>query len=194
MFKKGKPQPSDDIKVIICIDMDAYYAQAEARRLKLDNSLPLAVKQWTVLIAVNYAARARGVIKNFTLAKDAKNICPEIILPHVDTIHIGENGEMIESTLEDKFKEHDRLNEKVSLRWYRSESYRILDVLKTHVDFIERASIDEMFFDVSDRVLDLMNKGEYDRRWCGKILGSDSEYETGYIPTDAQEIALMIGI
>ena len=50
-------------RVFILLDADAFYAQVEAQRLGLPASVPLAVRQWDGLIAVNYAARACGVTR-----------------------------------------------------------------------------------------------------------------------------------
>jgi hypothetical protein len=51
-------------RVVIHVDMDCFYAQVEHRRLKIPNSQPLAVQQWDGLIAVNYAARAKGITRH----------------------------------------------------------------------------------------------------------------------------------
>ena len=51
-------------RVVIHVDMDCFYAQVEHRRLKVPLSQPLAVQQWEGLIAVNYAARAKGVTRH----------------------------------------------------------------------------------------------------------------------------------
>ena len=50
-------------RVIIHVDMDCFYAQVEHRRLEIPLSQPLAVQQWEGLIAVNYAARSKGVTR-----------------------------------------------------------------------------------------------------------------------------------
>jgi nucleotidyltransferase/DNA polymerase involved in DNA repair len=94
-------------RVVIHVDMDCFYAQVEHRRLKIPNSQPLAVQQWDGLIAVNYAARAKGVTRHMRvqacpfmpihhrmrddclgppLAQDAKKACPELVLVHVEVI------------------------------------------------------------------------------------------------------------
>ena len=41
-------------RVVIHLDLDCFYAQVEAKRLGIDPSVPLAVQQWSGLIAVNY--------------------------------------------------------------------------------------------------------------------------------------------
>ena len=48
-------------RVVIHLDLDCFYAQVEAKRLGIDGSVPLAVQQWSGLIAVNYPARHKGV-------------------------------------------------------------------------------------------------------------------------------------
>ena len=77
--------PSHAQRVIIHLDLDAFYAQVEVRRLGLDPSKPLAVQQWHGLIAVNYPARAAGLSKMSSLEVAAKT-CPQLTLVHVETI------------------------------------------------------------------------------------------------------------
>ena len=48
-------------RVIIHADLDAFYAQVEAKRLNLDSTVPLGVQQHNMLIAVSYSARPFGV-------------------------------------------------------------------------------------------------------------------------------------
>lgn len=53
-----------DSRVIIHVDMDAFYAQVEQKRLGLDASVPLAVQQWNgacacVLVCVLARLRVR---------------------------------------------------------------------------------------------------------------------------------------
>ena len=77
-------------RVVIHLDLDCFYAQVEARRLGVDGtSIPMAVQQWSGLIAVNYPARACGVKRHHTVA-EAKKLCPEIVLVHVETL--GRDG------------------------------------------------------------------------------------------------------
>eukprot|EP00741_Cyanophora_paradoxa_P000254 tig00000402_g246.t1 len=132
------------------------YAQVEAKRLNLDPSIPLAVRQWDGLIAVNYAARAKGVAR-FCSIEQAKELCPDIVLVHVETIGNnpggGEGGET------------SRLSQKACLERYRRASQEIFDVfarnLSSHTP-IEKASIDEAYMDVSAEVDEaLLNLGAH---------------------------------
>ncbi|KAJ2451939.1 N-acetyltransferase eso1 [Coemansia sp. RSA 2424] len=59
-----RPLVADELarsRAIIHIDLDCFYCQVEQLRLGIGPDVPLAVQQWQGLIAVNYAARARGV-------------------------------------------------------------------------------------------------------------------------------------
>jgi len=71
--------------VILHVDLDAFYAQVEARRLGLDPGTPIAVQQWDGLIAVNYPAKALGITRHMRVA-EAKQKCPALTLVHVETI------------------------------------------------------------------------------------------------------------
>jgi DNA polymerase eta len=48
-------------RAIIHLDLDAFYCQVEHVRLGIPLDKPLAVQQWQGLIAVNYAAREKGI-------------------------------------------------------------------------------------------------------------------------------------
>ena len=77
--------PSADGRVIIHLDLDAFYAQVESRRLGIHTSTPLVVQQWRGIIAVNYAARAAGIKRHLTVDEAAK-LCPGVVFVHVETI------------------------------------------------------------------------------------------------------------
>ena len=57
----------------------------EQRRLKIPRGVPVAVQQWQGLIAVNYAARSKGVTRHMRV-NEAKQLCPQLVLVHVETI------------------------------------------------------------------------------------------------------------
>ncbi|CEG48784.1 DNA polymerase iota/DNA damage inducible protein [Plasmopara halstedii] len=133
---------SDDgstTRVIIHLDLDCFYAQVEQRRLHIPEGKPVAVQQWGSLLAINYDARKYGVKKG-DFVDDAKKKCPQIHVPHVDTL--GENrkpGHLF-----------DRTYQKAILRRYRVASREIFAILSSMVSVIEKASIDEAFMDVTD--------------------------------------------
>ncbi|GAM89144.1 hypothetical protein ANO11243_071790 [Dothideomycetidae sp. 11243] len=142
--------PACPLRVIAHVDLDAFYAQCEMVRLGLSPDQPLAVQQWQGLIAINYAARAFGLSRHVTCA-EAKKACPEIILQHVATWKEGD----------EKWAYHDDAaaqiaTHKVSLDPYRMQSRAILalikEVLPAKTQRVEKASIDEVFLDLSAQV------------------------------------------
>lgn len=157
------------LRVIAHIDLDAFYAQCEMVRLGTPHEQPLAVRQWDSLIAINYPARSFGISRMMS-ASEAQKHCPEIVLQHVATFREGEGGKW--AYREDAFKNIS--TDKVSLDPYRAESRKILKVMKEelmrwHADLVdsehgigshyqiqpaslEKASIDEVFIDLSPLV------------------------------------------
>lgn len=138
------------LRVIAHIDLDAFYAQCEMVRLDVDPDQPLAVQQWQGLIAINYPARAYGLNRHVTIT-EAKEKCPDIICQHVAT---WKEGDTKWSYCDDAFKEI--ATRKVSLDPYRIESRKILKCIKETLpgdkQRVEKASIDEVFLDLSAQV------------------------------------------
>ncbi|KUL92174.1 hypothetical protein ZTR_02566 [Talaromyces verruculosus] len=158
--------PSSPLRVIAHIDLDAFYAQCEMVRLGTSRDTPLAVQQWDSLIAINYAARPFGITRMLS-AIEAKKRCPELVLQHVATFREGEGG---------KWAYRDDASyriktDKVSLDPYRAQSRRILSTIKEEVSRqrdgiinskdvpleiqaakVEKASVDEVFIDLSSLV------------------------------------------
>src|ERR1700738_612399 len=102
------------------------------------------------LIAINYPARKFGLTRHITIT-EAKKLCPELIMQHVATWKEGE----------EKWAYHDDAaahigTHKVSLDPYRLESPRILasikEVLPPKLQTVEKASVDEVFLDLSAQV------------------------------------------
>ncbi|KUI57061.1 N-acetyltransferase eso1 [Cytospora mali] len=140
--------PSCPLRVIAHIDLDAFYAQCEMRRLEIPDDQPLAVQQWQGLIAVNYPARDRG-IGRFTDINEAKKLCDNLICQHVATWREGEENWA--------YRDDPMVNtDKVSLDPYRMQSRKILSVIKdslpSNLQKVEKASIDEVFLDLSAQV------------------------------------------
>ena len=139
--------------MIAHIDLDAFYAQCETVRLGLDPSKPLAVQQWQGLIAINYPAREYGLNRHVTIT-EAKEKCPEIICQHVAT---WKEGDTIWSYSDDPVQTSKEIAvRKVSLDPFRIQSRKILakikDSLPKELQRVEKASIDEVFLDLSAQV------------------------------------------
>ncbi|KAJ5562887.1 DNA polymerase eta [Penicillium sp. DV-2018c] len=155
------------LRVIAHIDLDAFYAQCEMVRLGTPREKPLAVRQWDSLIAVNYAARPFGITR-FTNAAEARKLCPDIVLQHVATFREGEGGRW--AYRDDSYRNIG--TDKVSLDPYRAQSRSILQTIKEALATwsddgseenaqttkpevtagVEKASIDEVFIDLSPLV------------------------------------------
>ncbi|KAI1178877.1 impB/mucB/samB family protein [Nemania sp. FL0916] len=141
---------SSPLRVIAHIDLDAFYAQCEMVRLGVDEEQPLAVQQWQGLIAVNYPARAFGIGRHCTVT-EAKKLCPNLIAQHVATWKEGEETWAYHDDAASHIGTH-----KVSLDPYRLQSRKILALIKqclpVDMQKVEKASIDEVFIDLSAQV------------------------------------------
>ncbi|KAL1585151.1 hypothetical protein WHR41_06509 [Cladosporium halotolerans] len=148
--------PASPLRVIAHIDLDAFYAQCETVRLGLSPTKPLAVQQWQGLIAINYPAREYGLNRHVTVA-EAKEKCPELICQHVATWKEGDT-KWSYGDGDEAFKEI--ASRKVSLDPYRLQSRRILALIKeflpAETQRVEKASIDEVFLDLSAQVHGIM--------------------------------------
>ncbi|KAL2812375.1 hypothetical protein BJX63DRAFT_247009 [Aspergillus granulosus] len=165
--------PASQLRVIAHIDLDAFYAQCEMVRLGTPRETPLAVQQWDSLIAINYPAREFGITRMIS-AKEARAKCPDIVLQHVATFREGEGGNW--AYRKDAWKNMG--TDKVCLDPYRSESRKILKVIKGELArcyadlaqdlrgsgsdvkiqeaFVEKASVDEVFIDLSPLVFAIL--------------------------------------
>lgn len=128
----------------------------EQRRLGIPRDVPVAVQQWDGLIAVNYAARACGVTRHMRSA-EAKAKCPDLMLVHVETVGAkGQSDSSIKSSENAVVVDtHSRLTQKACLTRYRRASGEILALLHRllpSTSIIEKASIDEVYVDVTDQV------------------------------------------
>ncbi|PWW78545.1 DNA/RNA polymerase [Tuber magnatum] len=129
------------LRVIAHIDLDAFYAQCEMKRLGVDENTPLAVQQWQSLIAVNYPAREFNVSRHST-AVDALKACPQLKLVHVATWRAGDEHW-------DYRENPDIVTCKACLDPYRNESKKIISIFRAACPRVEKASIDESFLDLS---------------------------------------------
>ena len=135
-----------DFKVIVHLDLDAFYAQVEAKRVGLDARRDaVGVVQWDSLLAVSYPARAAGVTR-FDTPRDARRKCDGIACVHVEYLDLKTGA-----SIADPAAAPDRSAAKVSLARYRRASRAVLDALVGAAGgaTIERASIDEVYVDVT---------------------------------------------
>lgn len=177
-------------------------------RLGTLRETPLAVRQWDSLIAVNYPARDSGITRMIS-ATEAKKLCPDIVLQHVATFREGEGGKW--AYREDAFKNIGM--DKVSLDPYRAGSRKILAVMKeeayrwhaavtgengagtetsappfkvqTQLPSVEKASIDEVFIDLSPLVFGALLQRYPELRT--EALGEDRGAPLPCPPTTALE-------
>lgn len=102
------------------------------------------------LIAINYPARAFGLARHVT-PTEAKKLCPDIILQHVATWREGDEKWAYRDDAASNIA-----TDKVSLDPYRLESRRILKCIKEALPEkyrkVEKASIDEVFMDLSAQI------------------------------------------
>uniref|UniRef100_A0A182JPC3 DNA polymerase eta n=1 Tax=Anopheles christyi TaxID=43041 RepID=A0A182JPC3_9DIPT len=135
-------------RVVVLVDMDCFYCQVEEKLNPAIKGRPIAVVQYNPwqgggIIAVNYPARAEGVTRHMR-GDEAKQHCPEIELPQVPQVR-----------------------GKADLTRYREAGKEVADVLKSFTPLLERASIDEAYLDITERVLTRiheMNEGTFQLR------------------------------
>ncbi|TNV81729.1 hypothetical protein FGO68_gene10056 [Halteria grandinella] len=72
-------------RLIVHLDMDAYYAQVEMKYHNIDITKPVAVLQWNSIIALNYVAKNSGVKRSMT-CYEALEVRSDMIFVHVATI------------------------------------------------------------------------------------------------------------
>ncbi|KXN91684.1 N-acetyltransferase eso1 [Leucoagaricus sp. SymC.cos] len=141
----------DPLRVIALCDSDAFYAACEMVRLNVDKDVPLVVLQWDSLIAVNYPARTYGISRMIKV-KEALKKCPHLKVVHVATYKEGDSEPGY-------WEDVDTNTHKVSLDYYRRESIKIAMKFKESLPpsvEIERASIDEAFFDYTKAVKEIL--------------------------------------
>ncbi|XP_055551666.1 DNA polymerase eta [Wyeomyia smithii] len=132
-------------RVVVLVDMDCFYCQVEEKYNPDIRGKPIAVVQYNPwqgggIIAVNYPARAKGVTRHMR-GDEAKQHCPEIVLPQVPQVR-----------------------GKADISKYRDAGKEVAAVLQTFTPLLERASVDEAYMDITERVLARlrdMNEGKF---------------------------------
>ncbi|EDW40583.1 GL25322 [Drosophila persimilis] len=120
-------------RVVLLVDMDCFFCQVEEKQQPEYRNRPLAVVQYNKwrgggIIAVNYAARAKGVTRHMR-GDEAKDLCPDIVLCQVPNIR-----------------------EKADTSKYRDAGKEVANVLQRFTQLLERASVDEAYLDITDTV------------------------------------------
>ncbi|KAI8071667.1 hypothetical protein BC940DRAFT_293396 [Gongronella butleri] len=128
-------------RCILHIDLDCYFCQVEQVRLGMSPDQPLAVQQWSNLIAVNYEARKYGVSRHCD-KDEARRLCPEITLVHVATFAPNED-------VAGYHENPSRSTHKVDLSPYRNASKEIFRIFKSHCPLLQKCGTDEAFLDVT---------------------------------------------
>lgn len=123
----------DVSRIIIHIDLDAFYASVVEHENPALKSVPLIIQQKQIVCTCNYVSRARGIYK-LQLMTDALRICPEAV------VVLGED-----------------------LTRFRDASKLIYNFLRSRIwsDQAERLGFDEVFLDVTDMIdfnLQLINQ------------------------------------
>lgn len=131
----------DEMRFILHIDMDAFYASIEQRDTPALRNQPLAVggrSQRGVVAAASYEARKYGVHSAMPSAK-AKQLCPDLIF--------------------------------VRARFdvYRSISREIKNIFLNHTPWVEPLSLDEAYLDVTDQVQSLDEAAQLARQIRNEI-------------------------
>ncbi len=126
-------------RVIICVDMDAFYAQCEEKRNPSLKGRPVVVCVYSgrteesgAVATANYTARSLGVRSGMPIYQ-AKRILrdnPEAVFPGVD---------------------HP---------YYSEISDRIMELLRARSDLLEQMSVDEAYLDVTTRVKADLERGK----------------------------------
>ena len=150
-----KFSPTSPLRVIALIDFDAFYAQCEIVRLGLPSSTPLAVQQWNAIIALNYPARESG-LKRGASVDEARRLCPDIVLQHVATWREGETTWAYRPDVTKHMA-----TDKSALDPYRLRSRKCFEFIRSllpeePIQKVEKASIDEVFLDLSAQVHQIM--------------------------------------
>lgn len=147
----GRASPTTPLRVIALIDFDAFYAQCESVRLGLPKDRPLAVQQWKAIIALNYPAKAAGLKRGMSI-EAVRSQCPEVVLQHVATWREGSSMWAYRADVNEHLT-----TDKAALDPYRIQSRKAFDLIKSKlppppVQRVEKASIDEVFCDLSVQV------------------------------------------
>lgn len=125
-------------------DYDCFYAAVfEAKNPSL-KALPFAVQQKQIIVTCNYEARRRGLHK-LQLIRDAKRICPEVI------IELGEDISRFRDASKElyKFIEAYTWNGKVERLGFDEVWLDVTDMVDYNMEILNENDLEHSFFQVS---------------------------------------------
>ncbi|KAI3404699.2 eso1 [Candida oxycetoniae] len=183
------------LSVIALVDLNAFFAQVERVRLGLSDDDPIVCQQWQSIIAVSYAAREFGISRMDTI-HSARLKCPDLVAAHAGVYKKGDSHWAYYPG------SPSPVDHKVSLDSYRRESRKVLRIIQSKFDLVEKASVDESYIDLGRPVYRLLlekfpalkealNKTDNKQQRLPSIpsvLPSDVQWE-GYIAESEKEAA-----
>ena len=181
---------NNNCRVIALLDLDCFYCHCESVRLSISNNLPLAVFQWSGAIAVNYAAREKG-IKRFMKYEDMKKVAKDIVAihveveginpPRVNTAESTTESRLNESTLKESTLNYSQIEEDVEESYAESSS----DYRKSRYEQQYSMTVEEK------KKVRVSVHGRHVRSNCYIILTrlKAFERENGYFPNRADNKA-----
>ncbi|KFM25659.1 N-acetyltransferase eso1 [Auxenochlorella protothecoides] len=145
-------------------DPDEIMRQAILLRSSTGRKAALQVKTRQGLIAINYAARARGITRHMRV-HEARARVPELVLVHVETVGADAPHGADAGVGADPAKgapAPNRSTQKASLERYRRSTAEVLTLLHAQLPgaVIEKASIDEVYIDVTAEVERALSRHE----------------------------------
>lgn len=137
------------LSTIALVDLNAFFAQVETIRMGLTEDVPVVCQQWKAIIAVSYAARKFGINRMDTV-ESARAKCPNLVCAHAGVYKKGDRHWTYEEG------QPDPVNHKVSLDNYRRESRKVLRIIQSKFDLVEKASVDESYIDLGRPIYEIL--------------------------------------
>lgn len=137
------------LSTIALVDLNAFFAQVETIRMGLTEDVPVVCQQWKAIIAVSYAARKFGINRMDTV-ESARAKCPNLVCAHAGVYKKGDRHWTYEEG------QLDPVNHKVSLDNYRRESRKVLRIIQSKFDLVEKASVDESYIDLGRPIYEIL--------------------------------------
>lgn len=139
------------LSCIAHIDVNAFFAQVEQVRCGYSRDDPVVAVQWSSILAISYAARKFNISRMDSI-HDALKKCDKLIPIHTAVFRKGEDYWQYHDGwglwVKDDKKKLDPANYKVALEPYRREGRKLIKLICSECDWVEKASVDEVFIDL----------------------------------------------